>query len=127
MASYTDGHGTEKKAVGVSDNPVRAEVSSQNDNVENRENGSPGFPTGGNYSRTVSESLAKDMPVGDPVVAIDAQEDTLTYQMATTTGDSAFFKIDKATGQIRVKKTLDYDNNSEQEVQVRHCRHRPQR
>ena len=112
VATYTDGHGIEKKAVGVSANTVRAEVSSQNDNVENQENGSPGFPSGSDYSRTVAESLARDMPVGDPVVAVDPNDDTLTYMMATTTGDSAFFKIDKATGQISVKKTLDYDDNA---------------
>ena len=112
VATYTDGHGTEKKAVGVSANTVRAEVSSQNDNVENQENGSPGFPSGSDYTRTVSESLAKDMPVGDPVVAVDPQDDTLTYEMAITTSDASYFKIDKATGQIRVKNTLDYDDNS---------------
>ena len=61
VASYTDGHGNEKKAVGVSDNPVRAEVSSQNDTWRTGKR-LTGFPSGADYSRTVSESLAKDMP-----------------------------------------------------------------
>ena len=126
---------TEQKTVHVkSANPVRAEVSSDSDSVENPENGSPGFSSAGDYERTVPENLGTDMPVGDPVVAIDPNsDDTLTYELdvdALDADESAngvdnaepgdagqeeddvhYFSIDEATGQISVKKSLDYDNN----------------
>lgn len=105
---------------GVSLNPVRAEVTSDSDGIENPENGSPGFSSAGDYTRTIPENTAKGMPVGAPVVAIDPNSDTLTYEldndMATSTalddsGDVGFFSIDDASGQIMVAKTLDYDAN----------------
>ena len=129
-ATYRDGlSGTDDRtAIAVSANPVRAEVSSDNDNVENPANGSPGFTAGGDYARSVPESTAKGMPVGDPVTAVDPNSDTLTYElMPTATEDDTAttdvnemtaaahdlsrFSIDKATGQISVKNTLDYDSN----------------
>ena len=58
-------------------------------------------------------------PIGDPVVAIDPNDDTLTYELdddrdddpADESGDVGHFSIDMATGQITVKKTLDHDDN----------------
>ena len=56
-ATYTDrlseDADDERTAVAVSANPVRAEVSSDRDNVENPDNGSPGFTAGGDYERSV--------------------------------------------------------------------------
>ena len=106
-------------------------MTSDSDGIENPANGSPGFSSTGDYTRTVSESLGKDMPVGDPVTAIDPNDDTLTYELdsntepatnidgTVNTDDTAtpadhdvhFFSIDAATGQLRVKETLDYDSN----------------
>ena len=118
-----------RKATVVSAYPVRAEVSSDKDNVENPENGSPGFSSAGDYKRTVPENLGKGMPVGDPVTAIDPNDDMLTYELdvdaldAGETGnaepgdtgqegdDVHYFSIDEATGQIMVAKSLDYDDN----------------
>ena len=70
------------------------------------------------------------MPVGAPVTAVDPNNDTLTYELkavdpvaddattdeavvsaATAAHDLSRFSIDKATGQISVKNTLDYDSN----------------
>ena len=120
-----------RKAIVVSMYPVRAEVSSDKDNVENPENGSPGFSSAGDYKRTVPENIGTGMPVGDPVVAIDPNsDDMLTYELDVDAldvgeigpdteenaepGDAAhdvdYFSIDEATGQISVKKSLDYDN-----------------
>ena len=136
-ATYTDrlseDADDERTAVAVSANPVRAEVSSDRDNVENPDNGSPGFTAGGDYARSVPESTAKKMPVGAPVTAVDPNSDTLTYELkavdpvaddTTTTDvdeaevseeiaahDLSRFDIDEATGQITVKNTLDYDSN----------------
>jgi hypothetical protein len=114
-AVYTDRKGSGNIALAMSANPVRAEVSSDRDNVENPENGSPGFTQGLDYTRSVPESTAKGMPVGAPVVAIDPQDDTLTYELVAAAdlnaGDADSFSIDKATGQIKVNGTLDYDAN----------------
>ena len=67
--------------------PVRAEVSSDSDGeVENPENGSPGFSSSGDYTRSVPENTAKGMPVGDAVVAIDPNSDTLTYELGQRRG-----------------------------------------
>ena len=110
-ATYTDTTGAGKEAIGVSVNSVRAEVNSDNDGVENADNGSPGFPEGLDYTRSVPESTAMEMPVGAMVVAQDPNGDTLSYSLAAfgTTGtanfmDVDFFDIDRATGQINVAK-----------------------
>ena len=118
--------GMVRTEIGVSLNPVRAEVTSDSDGISNPENGSPGFSSSGDYTREVPENTAKGMPVGDPVTAIDPNSDTLTYELdsdafpasdttnnvvATDDDDVHFFSIDDATGQIMVAKTLDYDAN----------------
>lgn len=111
--------------IGVSLNPVRKEVTSDSDGIENPENGSPGFSSTGDYTREIPENTAKGMPVGAPVTAIDPNSDTLTYELdsdeflasdtsnvvATDDDDVHYFSIDDATGQIMVRKTLDYDSN----------------
>ena len=121
-----------RTAIGVSMNPVRAEVSSDLDGVENPENGSPGLGgSASDYERTISESAAVGDPVGDPVVATDPDDDTLTYELDIdlfdpNDGDEDmgpdddpdhnvhYFSIDMATGQISVAKRLDYDDNANQ-------------
>ena len=124
VAKYTEMIGAEvfyRVAIGVSENTVRAEVSSDSDGVENPANGSPGFQEGLDYSRTVSESAAKGTNVGAPVRARDPNSaDVLTYELddtrssmdtLNTTGDVGYFSIDRATGQLKIKDTLDYDMN----------------
>ena len=128
VASYTDSLGVARTATGVSEFPVRAEVTTDNDGDSNPENGSPGFEQGADYTRTVSESLDIGMNVGAPVVATDPNDDELTYELdddipanrfatdgtgtAIASGDDAeYFSIDKETGQIKVKKPLDWDMN----------------
>ena len=119
-----------RKQIGVSLNPVRKEVTSDSDtNIENPENGSPGFSSAGDYTREIPENTAKGMPVGAKIEAIDPNSDTLTYELdddvdGTTAvllqttdttppvpTDVSFFSIDDATGQLMVKNTLDYDAN----------------
>ena len=59
--------------------------------------------------------------MGDPVVAVDPNDDTLTYELdddrdidaADTSGDVGHFSIDMATGQLEVEKTLDHEGNPE--------------
>ena len=66
VATYTDSLGDERMARAVSAHMVRAEVSSDLDGVANPANGSPGFSSQNNYTRTVSESLGTGMNVGAP-------------------------------------------------------------
>ena len=121
VATYTDSLGDERMSRAVSTYPVRAEVSSDLDDVLNPANGSPGFSSQNDYTRTVSESLGKGMNVEAAVEATDPNLDTLTYELDSdadpetailTTDpvpDVSYFSINRATGQVMVKNTLDYD------------------
>ena len=113
VATYADRRGNEREAIAVSQYPVRAEVTTASENA-NPENGSPGFSSAGDYTRTVSESIGKGMPVGDPVVATDPNDDTLTYELVANADstDDDHFRIDMATGQISVAMALDYEGSS---------------
>ena len=125
-ADYTDGQGGSKSAIGITDMPVRADV-------HDDQNNSPDFRQD-TTARSVPEDTAVGADVGD-VVDVDTNEDndTLTYTLdndkdpatpldnptapdivgtaAGNRGDVAYFSIDKKTGQIRVAKPLDWDNN----------------
>ena len=110
-----------RELIALSANPVRAEVGSDLDGVENPENGSPGFSPSNSYTRTVAENSPIGTPVGDPVVAVDPNDDTLTYELdddrdvdvADGSGDVGHFSIDMATGQLEVARTLDHEGNPE--------------
>ena len=115
-AMYTDLQGATKEAIGVSMYPVRDEVNSNNDGVENAANGSPGFPDGLDYTRTVPESTDVEMDVGAVVEAFDPNDDRLSYQLAAlgldgtaNFRDLGFFDIDRATGQISLARMLDHE------------------
>ncbi len=127
-----------RTAIVVSANPVRAEVSSENDNdasniPANPENGSPGFSSTGDYERTIAENSAKGTPVGAAVVATEPNSnDILTYELdndkdpdtphgtpstdadegpiaAPNTNDVSLFKVGMANGQIYVNGTLNHE------------------
>ena len=116
-ATYTDGFGATRTAIGVSVHPVRAEVDSNLDpGVEDATNDSPGFRQGQNYGRSVPESTGVGMNVGAPVVALDPNSDILSYSLVAVGesgeanfGDVDFFDIDRASGQITMAKALDYE------------------
>ena len=127
VATYSDSTSAnnstaeKKKAIGVSANPVRKEVSASGN--PNPQNGSPGFSSGGDYTRSVPENTPVGDPVGAPVTATDPNDDTLTYELdndrdtdpidatGTNVVDVGHFSIDQATAQLYVKKTLDWDEN----------------
>ena len=113
-ATYPDTTGgADKVAIGVSMYPVRAEVNSDNDGVENADNGSPGFPDGLDYTRSVPESTDMGMDVGPAVVAQDPNSDTLSYMLVAVGPpngmDVDFFDVNRATGQVTVEKMLDHE------------------
>ena len=58
-------------------------------------------------TREVAENTAAGMNIGAPVMATDADDDTLTYTLGGS--DMASFDIDAATGQLMTKDMLDYE------------------
>ena len=71
-------------------------------------NNAPEFQSTETGMRSVPENTATGMPIGDPVMATDADAgDTLTYTLGGT--DMASFAIDAATGQLMTKAALDYE------------------
>ena len=122
-ATYTSDipDGDQVTAIGISEFPVRADV---HDNSNN----SPDF-SAAETTREVREDIDVDDPVGE-AVDVDRNEDSgdhLTYELVRSnqtgdnnggaddgntdvdTGDLAFFYIDRDSGQIRVKKPLDFE------------------
>ena len=78
----------------------------------------PVFTEGAKATRLVAENSAKDTNIGMPIVAGDADDDTLTYTLGGS--DAALFAIDSGTGQIRVgdATTLDYETKTIYSVDV---------
>ena len=105
VASYDDGHGDGKSAVGVSSNQVQ-EVPPQNQ--------PPEFPVGGDYNRTIRENQPAGRSVGLPVRATDPTNDRLTYSIPA----SDYFEIVDSTGQIRTKAALDHEDQATHTVTV---------
>ena len=80
-------------------------------------NTAPAFD-GETADRSVAEDAAAGDAVGDPVMATDADDDTLTYTLGGA--DAASFDIDSATGQISVgaDAALDYETTTSYTVTV---------
>ena len=92
-ASYTDGEGADKTAVGVPTNLV----------VVNTANVAPEFAATETGTRMVAENTDAAQNIEVPVVATDANGETtvLTYTLSGT--DAASFDIDRADGQLKTK------------------------
>ena len=106
-----------KTAAGVSANAVKA-ARTQND--------APVFPDqdldmpadqSDTATRKVAENTAAGEAIGDPIVAEDDDNDVLTYTLGGA--DAAHFAIDRATGQLKTKGKLDFeDDNTDNEYEV---------
>ena len=100
-ASYTDGEGSGKSTLRVSDNPVRVHPDPEN-------NIAPTFdsPTA---TRNIDEGTRTGQNIGAPVAATDSDYDVsfLTYSLTGT--DAASFDIHRATGQLLTKEPLDHE------------------
>ena len=101
-ASYTDGHGSGKTEEAATDGAVSS-------------NSAPEFPATEDGARSVAENTAAGEAIGDPVMASDADNDTLTYSLGGT--DMASFDID-ATGQVMTSDALDYETKDSYMVEV---------
>ena len=102
-ATYTDGHGSGKTEMAMTDNAVSF-------------NAVPEFAAGTD-TREVEENAAAGENVGAPVTAMDADNDTLAYSLGGT--DMASFTVDNM-GQIMVGAgtMLDYETKASYMVTV---------
>ena len=75
-----------------------------------QENRAPVFTEGNTTNRSVAENTGADLNIGTAVAATDADNDTLTYTLGGT--DAAAFNIDRTTGQIKTKASLDYETKN---------------
>ena len=67
-------------------------------------------------TRSVAENTAAGVNIGDPVAAIDANNDTLTYSLSGT--DATSFDIESSTGQLKTKAALNYETKRVYRVTV---------
>ena len=80
------------------------------------ENRAPTFPEGTSTSREIPENTGAGVDIGSPVAAEDLDNDELTYTLGGT--DAASFDINSATGQLRTKSSLDFEDKSVYSVTI---------
>ena len=111
--TYSDKFGAGKTASAVSANPVEAKTladSAPSFAGQDDDDATPYI----DIARSMPENTAVGMPIGEPVSALDPDEDILFYELLNTPDledgdDDARFTIDSLTGQIRVGKVLGAD------------------
>ena len=79
-------------------------------------NSVPVFNEGSSTSRSVVEGTTAGRNIGDPVIATDVDDDTLTYGLIGTDANS--FSIKTNSGQLQTKDALDHDTKSSYSVSV---------
>ena len=67
-------------------------------------------------ARVIAEDAALGANVGEPVIATDPDEDTLTYSLGGD--DAASFAVDPATGQLTTNTALDHEAKASYSVTV---------
>ena len=70
-------------------------------------NEAPMFIEGDSTTRTVAQDAERGVNIGTPILATDADDDTLTYTLDGT--DAATFDIDSTIGQLKTKVLLDVE------------------
>ena len=80
------------------------------------ENNAPVFVEGTATERSVAENTPAGRNIGGPVTATDLDEDVLTYSLSGA--DAASFGIVSATGQLRTRAPLDYEQKNTYSVAV---------
>ena len=92
--TYTDRRGG-KSAEGITGRKVPSE------------NRSPVFPSTETGRRTVPENTRAGRNIGEPVAAVDPEQNSLTYTLTGT--DAAAFTVVASTGQLRTSEALDFE------------------
>ena len=93
--SYTDNRSGGKSAEAATANRVFGE------------NQRPTFPSTENGQRSIPENSRSGVSVGDPVAAVDPEDDGLTYSLRGT--DAAAFTIVSSSGQLRTSEALNFE------------------
>ncbi|MYE89031.1 hypothetical protein F4X33_08565, partial [Candidatus Poribacteria bacterium] len=86
------------------------------DSTASTTNTVPTFTEGASTTRSVEENTATGVNIGNPITAIDANKDTLTYTLGGT--DAASFSIITNSGQLQTKSALDYETKSTYTVTI---------
>ena len=92
---------------------VTIEVTDIDEIVPNR---APIFVEGDSTTRLVDQEAEQGVNIGTPVLATDADDDTLTYTLGGT--DAALFDIVSTTGQLKTKVPLDIETKPSYTVTV---------
>ncbi len=79
-------------------------------------NKAPVFTEGSATTRTVAEKTGANVSIGDPVVATDANNEPLIYQLSGI--DAASFDIDSTSGQLKTKTALHHETKASYRVTV---------
>ena len=80
-------------------------------------NDAPEFPSTGANARSIAENTADNANIGAPVMATDADNDSLTYTLEGT--DAGSFAIDDSSGQLKTKSALDHEDKETYTVTVK--------
>ena len=79
-------------------------------------NKTPVFTDGTLTTRTVAEKTGAGVNIGSPIVATDANNEPLTYQLSGV--DTASFDIDSTSGQLKTKAALHHETKVSYTVTV---------
>ena len=79
-------------------------------------NNAPVFADGTSITHSVAENTATNVDIGDPVEAVDDDNDTLAYTLGGT--DAASFDIDSTSGQLQTDAPLDYETKTSYTVTI---------
>ena len=104
-ASYDDGEGTGKEAIGTA--PVAVIVP---------DNRAPQFNEGATATRSVNENAVAGTRLGAAITALDPDMDALTYSLAAGS-DSDKFVVDSGTGQLEVAAGVVFDYETAQDFE----------
>ncbi len=79
-------------------------------------NDPPVFHEGASTTRTVDENIGSGDIIGDPIIAVDPEDEEVTYSISGT--DATSFTIDTDSGQLKPNQTLDYETKSSYSVTI---------
>ena len=79
-------------------------------------NNAPIFTEGDSTHRSVAENTGSSTPIGTPVSATDADNDTLTYQLGGL--DGASFSVNATSGHLLTSSVLDFEVQSSYSVYI---------
>ncbi len=79
-------------------------------------NEAPVFSDGESTTREIAENVPEDINIGSAVAATDPEENKLTYTLGGT--NAAAFSIDAATGQLKTKAALDFEDKDSYSVTI---------